>query len=257
MQKAETYRIYLDGRHYDRMLPGRDEVRRFLMARARKARGPVLEMACGTGAYALPLALEGVDITGLDLSPEMLAVAREKSRAAGAATEWVEGDMRDFHLGRRFQLVYLVGNAICHLLDRASLEGCLACVREHLSPGGRFVVSVFVPNQALLLRESRERETFAEYDDPDVRGRVVVSYDYRYEPDTQIKRHSTYHRFPGVADEVEGTLDMRMYYPQELDALLEYNGLEILEKAGGFAGEVFDGDAGMQVITLRVRNERA
>ena len=73
----------------------------------------------------------------------------------------------------------------------------------------------------------------------------MVECAYRYEPDTQIKRITTYHRRPGVPEEVTGALDMRMYFPQELDALLQYNGLRILQKHGGQDGRP---DSPLQVI---------
>ena len=248
MKPTETYRIYLDGRHYDCMYAPSDEQARFWADRAREAGGPILELACGTGRVTIPLAREGFDVTGIDLAPSMLERAREKAAAEGVALEWVEGDIRGFDLGRRFDLIFLPGNTVCHLLDRESLEACLASVRAHLTPKGRFVVTVFVPDPSKLRDVSTEREPYAEYDDPDGRGRVVVTCDYRYERDTQIKRIKTYHRFAGVDEEVTGRLDMRMYFPQELDALLEYNGLEIVHKWGGLDERPFDADSELQVV---------
>ncbi len=230
------------------MYPIRDEVVRFWAARAREAGGPILELACGTGRITVPLARRGFDVTGIDLEPSMLERAREKAAAEGAAVDWVEGDIRRFDLGRRFNLVFLAGNTLCHLLDRESLESCLACIRAHLSTKGRFVVTVFVPDPSKLLDVSTEREPFADYDDPEGRGRVVVSCDYRYERNTQIKRITTHHRLPGVDQELAGTLDMRMYFPQELDALLEYNALRILHKWGGLDERPFDAASELQVI---------
>ena len=244
-------RIYLDGRHYDRMFPPDETLLEFCFARAREAAGPVLELACGSGLICLPLARRGFDVTGIDVAPGMLRAAREKARAEHLKVELHERDMRDFDLGRRFDLVLLLSNALCHMLDADSLEACLRCVRSHLSDRGRFVVSVFVPDPALLQRECDERGSFASYDDPDGAGRIEVTHTYRYEFDTQIKRVTTHHHLPG-GEEPSGTLDLRMYFPQELDALLRHNGLEIVEKYGAFDGRPFDAQSPLQVVTCRL-----
>lgn len=243
--------IYLDGRHYDRMFPPSDEIVEFCVGHARAARGPVLELACGTGSLAIPIAREGFEVTGLDSAPGMLEVARAKSARDGCGVEWVEADMRTFALGRRFDLVLLSGNAICHLLDRRSVEDCLARVREHLTADGRFVLTVFVPDPRLLLPESSEPAPFASYEDPDGAGRIEVTHTYRYESHTQIKRITTRHRSEAGAESL-GTLDMRMFFPQELDALLIHNGFEIVEKAGDFGGRAFGAGSPMQLLHCRV-----
>jgi 2-polyprenyl-3-methyl-5-hydroxy-6-metoxy-1,4-benzoquinol methylase len=73
---ADGSEVYWDGRHYDAFnQPYQDDLK-FYLAEARKARGPVLELACGTGRLTIPLRKKGVDITGLDLAAPMLEVAR-------------------------------------------------------------------------------------------------------------------------------------------------------------------------------------
>ena len=233
------------------MFAMRDEVRGFCLRHAREARGAILELACGTGLVSLSLAREGFDVTGIDVAAGMLEVAREKATRDGLSVEWVEADMRDFALGRKFAMLLLTGNALCHLLDRASLEACLARVREHLAPDGRFVLTVFVPDPRQLLPECREPGAFASYDDPDGAGRIEVTHTYRYESDTQIKRVTTHHRIAG-GPETRGSLDMRMYFPQELDALLAYNGFEIVDKSGDWDGRPFDADSALQLIHCRI-----
>ena len=243
--------IYRDGRHYDRMFPDAGPAISFLLDQARALGGPVLELACGTGRLALPLAQVGFAVTGLDMAETMLAEARRRSADIGVAVDWVQGDMRAFDLGTTFSLVILAANSLGHLLDRASLEGCLAAVRRHLAPNGRFVIDVFVPDLRLLTQAPDRRSPFAEYDDPDGAGRVVVTSTNRYEPDTQINRITTYHRLPGRDDEIVGALDLRMYFPQELDALLAYNGLPVEAKYADYDRRPFGSEATKQLITCR------
>ncbi len=106
---------------------------------------PVLELACGTGRVATPIAREGVSVDGLDAHAGMLAHAREKSDGLDNVS-WVEGDMRSFSLDEHFGLVYIPFRSFQHLLTVADQLACLGCVREHLVPGGRFALDIFNPD---------------------------------------------------------------------------------------------------------------
>jgi SAM-dependent methyltransferase len=241
--------IYHDGRHYDRMF-GPDGDTAFLLEQARAVGGPVLELACGTGRVLQAMADAGFAATGIDTAPGMLAEARRKSAAKPAQPRYIDGDMRRFRLDERFSLIFVVNNSLCHLLDIAAFEGCMACVREHLAPGGRFVVDVFVPSFRSLLVDPTQRLPLAEYDDPDGAGRVVVTHQSRYDVVTQIKWTKTFHQRPGQATQIEGSLDMRMYFPQELQALLKYNGFRLVAAFGGYQGEPLASNFPRQIYVL-------
>jgi len=236
--------IYNDGRHYDAMFPdAKQEIKFFTTF----VRGSVLELACGTGRVAIPLAEAGFSVTGIDYSEGMLKIARQKS----SAVEWIQGDIRDFHLNRQFSTVIFVFNALCHLLTLEDFEACMRCVREHLAPEGRLIIDVFVPEFRILTHPHDSLFLFNQYDDPDGSGRIIVMSSNRYEPDTQINRIITYHRFPN-GPEVQGSLTMRMYFPQELDALLKYNGFTIEQKFGDYDGKPFDSKSEQQIIVARL-----
>ena len=132
--------IYLDGRQYDRLFGTGDADLPFWLSLAYQYGDPVLELACGTGRVSLALAQAGFRVTGLDNSEGMLGQARRKSREAGLEVGWVAADMRDFDLDRVFSLIIMPANALCHLLDLNSFESCMAQVRKHLAPDGRFAI---------------------------------------------------------------------------------------------------------------------
>src|SRR5207244_1015020 len=102
MTLNESIPLYRDGRHYDALNGFLVADIPFYMEEARKAGGPVLELACGTGRLTIPIAQAGVEIVGLDLSPSMLSHACTKAKAAGVDIKFVEGDCRTFALGRKF-----------------------------------------------------------------------------------------------------------------------------------------------------------
>lgn len=110
-----------------------------LCAPLQRSGGSVLEVACGTGRIALRLAQSGLPLTGVDLSPEMLAVARRKSGQAGNP-RWLLGDMRSFDLGEIFERILIPGHSFQHMNSPADQLACLENLRRHLAAGGLLVV---------------------------------------------------------------------------------------------------------------------
>lgn len=119
--------------------PGEIDFYRQLADQAQSAGQAVLEVACGTGRIAIRLAQHGTDVLGMDLSPAMLAVAREKSTGI-PNMRWVQADMRSFDLGQTFGLAIIPGHAFQHMLTPADQVACLQSIRRHLERGGRLVV---------------------------------------------------------------------------------------------------------------------
>lgn len=103
---------------------------------ARGCGGPVLELGCGAGRVLLPLLNDGLHAAGLDLSPAMLALAREKLRAAGREAPLYEGDMRDFDLRESFSLVIIPYCTVAYLSVEDDLRRTFRAVRRHLRRGG-------------------------------------------------------------------------------------------------------------------------
>lgn len=110
----------------------------------------------------------------------------------------------------------------------------MACVREHLAEGGRFIVDVYVPSLPLLTVDPTVRQRLTTYDDPNGSGRIVVTHTGSYDAIAQIRSATTFHQFPGEALERQGSLVLRMYFPQELQALLRHNGFRIVETYGNY-----------------------
>jgi len=238
---SEIDAIYRDGAHYDRMW-GRGYVE-FWLSQARISGDPILELGCGAGKLSIPLAEAGFSVTGLDNSPALLQFAASKSDTV----QWIEGDMRSFDLNERFALIMLPSNNLGHLHTPEDFENCIDSVKRHLLPGGVFVIDVFVPNLDLLLRYAEGEHALDEYDSPEGHGRVRVTARSHYESATQIVRTTTIRKAAGQPD-VIGSLDLKMYYPGELEALVRCNGLRMVDRYGGHAGEAFDNKSRFQIL---------
>jgi SAM-dependent methyltransferase len=243
--------IYLDGRHYDLQHIGFTDDIPFYLKQARERGGEVLELACGTGRITIPLAEAGIRITGLDLEDGMLRQARAKAALKGVTVEWVQGDCRSLNLGRKFNLIFLPFNSIAHLHDPESIRSCLTGAREHLSDGGRFIVDIFNPRLDMLMRDPSERYPVAEYPDPDGGGTVLVTENNVYDDATQVNHIKWYYRVGDSTRDRVAELDMRIFFPQELDALVRANGLEIEAKYGDFDESPFESGSPKQIIRAR------
>ena len=208
------------------------------------SRRRVLELACGTGRIAIPLAEHGIEVTGIDHSEPMLSLARSKAEGRQVKVDWIRDDIRCFETGRQYGSVLLLSNALWHLHDLSDFDACIRCVQRHLTPGGYFILDVFVPSLEILNRAPGRRYPFSRYTDDETGQEVQVTQSYRYEADTQIARLVHYR---GDSDEVVGGLNLRMYFPQELNALLKYNGIRIKEKFGSWDRDVFGPDSRHQL----------
>jgi SAM-dependent methyltransferase len=253
VKPVDCQQLYSDGRHYD--LQTRDVVEdiSFYLRQARKYGEPVLELACGTGRITIPLAEQGIKITGLDVSEPMLSQARKKAAEKGVTVEWVQADCRDFKLDKKFRLVFLPFNSITHLHDLESIEACFSRVGRHLARDGRFIIDVFVPAMGILMRDPSKRYPVAEYPDPDGKGTVTITESNVYDSAAQMNRIKWYYSIGGGKEFVKEN-NMRMFFPQELVALLKYNGFVIENKFADYGEAPFSSDSGKQLVICHRRD---
>jgi SAM-dependent methyltransferase len=117
----------------------------FYVDEAVRAGGPVLELGVGTARIAVPMAVAGVEVVGVDLSEGMLEVARERAELAGVRIDLRQGDMRDPPVEGSFPLVVIPFRSLLHMETEIDRRSVLRAVAERLAPGGRFVFDVFAP----------------------------------------------------------------------------------------------------------------
>ena len=137
---------------YDDWYPETEDVD-FYVSLAEEADGPIVELAVGTGRVAIPVALRtSKHVIGIDSSPAMLAVARERTAAAEVDLELREGDMRDFALQEPAALVYCPARSLLHLPTWADRRRAFERVANALEPGGRFAWNAFVFDHQVATR---------------------------------------------------------------------------------------------------------
>jgi SAM-dependent methyltransferase len=119
----------------------------FYVSEARRVMPPVVELGVGTGRIAVPIAAEGIEVIGVDSSPGMLEVCRERAKEAGVA-ELVDlrlGDLRSPPVAERVELVLCPFRSFLHLHTDEERLAALGAARELLIEGGRLIFDVFAP----------------------------------------------------------------------------------------------------------------
>ena len=165
---------------YDSVVPYRERQDvNFFVEMAQRSGGPVLELGCGTGRVLIPIAKSGVEIVGLDASPLMLSVCREKllsesPHVRSQVRGLVQGDMRDFELGQKFSLVTIPFRPFQHLLTVEDQKSCLEHIRRHLAESGKLILDIFNPSLSHLADEKYLQEHGEEPEFITADGRRVV-----------------------------------------------------------------------------------
>ena len=237
MTKDSNLEMYADPANYDIESGEVNLDNSILLALAKEANGPILELGCGTGRMTIPLAQQGFAMTGLDITPHMLNYARTK--AEGIAINWICDDVRTFQLETQFPLIFTYGAAFQHMLARPDQEAMLQRVHQHLAPDGKFVVDIGF-NPPSKMRNVPEPQDWYAFTDSSGR-KIQVSGTDQYDHLNQIWHQTLYRRWTEADNKPKEAqperLALRYLMPQEMESLLFYNGFQVISRYGNWQGK--------------------
>jgi SAM-dependent methyltransferase len=214
----------------------------FFREMAKRTGGPILELGCGTGRVAIPLARDGHRVVGLDRSAAQLAIARRKAGAAGVKLELVAADMRAFALPEPFRLIVVAFNTFL-LLTPDERRACLARVREHLAREGTFLLDVFQPNPEVIAGKQGALVHEWTRVDPET-GRTVMKSQWSEADVDGVDTAQLY-------DEIDQDGVLRRYARSFRLHYLYRRELELLLAGAGFAVEAVYGSYDLEPVTSR------
>jgi SAM-dependent methyltransferase len=193
-----------------------------------------LELAIGTGRVGLALAARGVDVHGIELSPDMVEQLRAKP--GGDALPVTIGDMATTRLDRTFPLVYLVYNTISNLLTQDEQVACFENAAAHLEPGGCFVIECVVPSLQRLQPGQRYvpfdvSPEHLGFDDVDVVTQRLTSCHY-YVDGGRVAVFESPHRYA---------------WPAEFDLMARIAGLALRDRFGDWDRSPFTATSGKHI----------
>ncbi len=202
--------------------------------------GRALEFAIGTGRVAVPLAERGVPVTGIELSGPM--IDRLRTKADGEKIPVVVGDMATARAPGKYTLVYLVFNTISNLLTQAEQVACFRNAAGHLTPGGRFVIELWVPELRKLppgqqATVGQSEPGYILLDTYDVLHQHLVSHHFHFGAGKQAQLFRSPHRY---------------IWPAELDLMAQLAGFELESRHADWLGTEFTAEAGSHVSVYRL-----
>lgn len=222
--------------HYDRLYGDKDYEKECNLLEGlfqRHSPGPVrtvLDLGCGTGSHAIPLAERGYRVTGVDRSREMLDRGVEKAArgvlSAGCqAPEFIHGDVRTLDLGRRFDVVLMMFAVLGYQLTNEDVLAALRAVRKHLEPGGLFICDVWYGPAVLSIGPSERIKVI-----PTAGGQIIRAaagsldtYHHLCKVDYHVWELAGSH----LVSETRESHQMRYFFPQELDLFFSQEHLRL------------------------------
>ena len=212
---------------------------------------PILELASGTGRVSLMLAEEGHEVVGVELSPEMLEIARKKlqdsSKAVQSRVTLHHGDITDFNLEQKFSMI-IIPSAFKFLLTSDDQLACLRCVNEHLQEDGVFILDLY-PGE--VHEEDGAYTTYpAEIDG----AKVTKSYKHTNDLDTYLQCTEVVVEIThpsGELERIETESTTALITTPEADRLLKFAGFQVVEEYGGWDFSPYKDDSWRRILVLR------
>ncbi|WP_404382757.1 class I SAM-dependent methyltransferase [Knoellia locipacati] len=209
--------------------------------------GRALELAVGTGRVAIPLARRGVPVAGIELSRPMLSqLARTEGAEAVTADH---GDMVTTRVDGEFSLVYLVFNTIANLLTQEAQVACFRNAAAHLSPGGRFVIELWVPDLRSVSPSAPAQvfsveDGYLGLDAIDTASQRLMSHHVRFDPGATG---------PDRRSARIGFTPHRYIWPSELDLMGQLAGFALESRHADWSDAAFTSESRSHVSVYRLR----
>ena len=214
----------------------------FILEQARRTRGPLLELMCGTGRLTLPIAKTGLQVTALDSSRGLLSILRRKLQKTELPIEIVEADVRRFALDRKYPFVLIGFHAFAELLGERARQQAFASIREHIAERGRFLLTLHNPPVRAAAVHSQWRVMGL----CDLKAGVKLEVSSRWELDrakTRVTGAQHYREIDNngkTITELTLPITFDLVAPDEVYALAEMTGFAVSEVYGNYDGASFE-----------------
>jgi len=188
----------------------------------------VLDLGCGTGNHLIYLAERGYEVAGLDISEDMIEIARSKKIPN---SRFIVGDMSNFNFGKKFDACICMFASFGYLNENKQIENTLKCIKNHLAEGGLFIMDCW--NGLAVMRELPQSRTKEKEKD----GIKIIRISY---PELDALKHICAVNFDievkqgEILDKWKEKHSVRFFFPQEIKKYLEDKNFEIIGFYNGF-----------------------
>lgn len=200
----------------------------------------VLELGCGTGRIAVPLAKAGYQVTGIEYEPEMIALAHKKDYPKENLTI-IQGDARHFSLGQTFDVILLSCNFINHFVDSNDVLSVLKCCKTHLKTSGVIIIECAIPDYAYMQASHGTTEVF---EFPTDHGTLIKDsfspcFDFIRQVETDVIVLEEY-KADQLLRRAEAQETLTWYCMREIQALIREAKLLLQKQTTTLEGDAFD-----------------
>jgi ubiquinone/menaquinone biosynthesis C-methylase UbiE len=240
---------------YDFFQKGVENDIQFYLDHFKEFDGSILEIGAGTGRITIPLLKQGLDITPLDLAPGMLACLKEKTTALNFPIGVVRGDMRTFHVNKKFDAIIVTFRTFQHLYNVQDQFLALKNFKRHLKPGGILIFDVYQPSMKYMAHGDWKWRKDSVVKMPGKSEKIKIDYRNRYDMATQMMKQEFRASYSNGQKQIM-PFKMRFFFRFEIEHLLKLTGFKVKNVYGDFKkGGLRDGSPEMVwVVTNKSAN---
>lgn len=192
--------------------------------------GPIIEFGAGTGRVTRELVRAGFSVLAVDPSPEMrrrlLENQRKWPRAQRERLVVVDGDLRNFECDFRSDLILATFNVVAHLKEFREFAQFLQTAKNYLSQRGSLAFDVPIPQPTEIEVDPDEGFVAPRFKHPVSRSWIRHTERFRYDLNTQVLEVDNEYRAEGTRDSLHIPLNLRQWFPREVESLLYYEGFK-------------------------------
>lgn len=254
-------------RYYDYMIQGVEHDIDFYTDFFKDFKGKILEIGAGTGRITIPLAKEGLDITAMDISEEMLTMLRYKALQQKIKIPSIVADMRTFDLytrnnifhreikvetlgATRFDSIVISFRAFQHLYTVEDQMKTLEKLKDYLALKGSIVFDVYNPQPLFMMRGDWKWQEEKSIQLPGKEGKSIMDFRNIYNQAKQIMIQQFRFRHSDGTEEIF-PIKMRYFYRFEIEHLLKIAGYKVVQLYGDFCKRKFKSNSPEMIWIVR------
>lgn len=213
----------------------------------------ILEVACGTGRVTIPIIESGKKVYAVDYSSAMLDILKEKILKKGLDETNIEiycQDMRNMNFSTKFDIILITSNSVNHLEKTSDFEKMIKCAYNLLDKDGLLIFDALKPRFKYLMRNMTEFYDYDEFELKKTGEKIKICENSKYNHATQINNVNYYYTDSKGKETVLNT-KVRLYFPQELDYIIEKSKFKLIGKYDWYDLRPFTGKTNEQIFILR------